>query len=71
MLYRIVKYLHVTCVMLSIGGFCLRGILLLRNSALVARHGFWLRVAAGLAALAVFGWIVSVAISKHPNGFLA
>jgi len=30
-----------------------------------------LRTAAWLGALAVFGWIVSVAISKNPLGFLA
>jgi uncharacterized membrane protein SirB2 len=129
MLYLTVKYLHVTCVILSISGFCLRGLLQLRNSVLTRRHGPWLRVlphindsillaaaialavmlgqypfvdawltaklvgllvyillgalalkpgrdpwlrvAAGLAAVAVFGWIVSVAISKHPNGYLA
>ncbi len=30
-----------------------------------------LRVAAGVAAIAVFGWIVSVALTKHPLGVLA
>jgi uncharacterized membrane protein SirB2 len=29
-----------------------------------------LRVAAGLAALSTVGWIVSVAVAKHPAGFL-
>lgn len=127
MLYLTVKYLHVTCVVLSISGFCLRGLLLMRKSALMRRHWIrvvphvndsillaaaialaamlgqypfvdgWLtakifgllayillgalalkpgraprlRMAAGLAAVGVFGWIVSVALSKHPMGLFA
>ncbi len=127
MFYLAVKHLHVTCVILSITGFCLRGILLLQKSALMERRWMrivphvndsillaagialtvlvgqypfvtgWLtaklfgllayivlgavalragrppavRVAAGLAAVATFGWIVSVALSKHPAGMLA
>ncbi len=131
MLYLTIKTLHVTCVVLSISGFCLRGGLLLRRkSALATWHGGrrWLRalphlndslllgtaialavvlgqyplvddwltakifgllayillgalalkpgrdprlrLAAGLAAVVVFGWIVSVALSKYPLGFL-
>lgn len=30
-----------------------------------------LRLTAGVAAVAVFGWIVSVALTKHPLGMLA
>jgi uncharacterized membrane protein SirB2 len=30
-----------------------------------------LRITAGIAAVAVFGWIVSVALTKHPLGMLA
>lgn len=130
MLYVAMKQLHVACVILSITGFCLRGMLLARKSALAERRWFrllphvndsillmaaltlaatigqypfvddWLtakvggllayillgavalraarrprmRVLAwcsGLAAVAVFGWIVSIALSKHPWGFLA
>lgn len=131
MLYLTVKYLHVTCVVLSISGFCLRGLLLLRNPALRRWHGErrclrmlphindslllaaaitltvllgqypfvddWLtakvlgllayillgvyalrpggcpgmRITAGITAVAVFGWIVSVALSKHVLGLLA
>jgi uncharacterized membrane protein SirB2 len=127
MLYLTVKSLHVTCVVLSISGFCLRGLLLLQKSALMRRHWIrvvphvndsillaagialavmlgkypfvdgWLtakifgllayillgtlalkpgrdprwRMAAGLAAVGVFGWIVSVALSKHPMGLFA
>jgi uncharacterized membrane protein SirB2 len=139
MLYLTLKYLHVTCVILSIGGFCLRGMLLVRKSALAGRHAGWgsewhggrtwlralphindslllaaaiglavvleqypfingwltakifgllayillgalalkpghdsrVRIVAGLTAVTVFGWIVSVALSKHPAGFLA
>lgn len=130
MLYLILKYLHVACVALSIGGFCLRGMMLMRNPASATWHGGrrWLRAlphlndslllaaAIGLAALlgqypfidawltakiggllayillgalalgpgrdprlrllsggaavAMFGWIVSVALTKHPAGFL-
>jgi uncharacterized membrane protein SirB2 len=129
--YLTIKTLHVTCVVLSISGFCLRGVLLLRRkSALSPWHGGrrWLRalphlndsillgaaialavmldqypvvngwltakivgllayillgalalrpgrdlrlrMVAGLAAVLVFGWIVSVALSKHPLGYL-
>lgn len=131
MLYLTVKYLHVTCVVLSISGFCLRALLLLRNPALRRWHGErrWLRmlphindslllaaaitltvllgqypfvddwltakvlglltyillgayalrpggrpgmrIAAGITAVAVFGWIVSVALSKHVWGLFA
>ncbi len=161
MLYLALKYLHVACVALSIGGFCLRGLLLLRKSAqgrpkptpplwgaasrvcerggptksaLAGRHPEWhggrqwlralphvndslllaaaiglaallgqypfvhawltakiggllayillgmlalrpspyprLRILAGCAAVAMFGWIVSVALTRHPAGFL-
>lgn len=127
MLYVAVKHLHVACVILSITGFCLRGLLLARKSAVTGRRWFrilphvndtvllaaaialtvltgqypfvdaWLtakvfgliayiilgavafdsrrgtpvRLAAGLAAVALFGWIVSVALSKNPLGWSA
>lgn len=127
MLYLALKHLHVTCVVLSITGFCLRGLLLMRKSALAGRRWLrilphvndtvllaaalaltvqigqypfvdaWLtakvfgviayiilaalafqahrsvrlRVGAGLLAIGVFGWIVSVALAKHPFGILA
>ena len=38
-----IKYLHVACVMLSIGGFVARFILLLKKSALMTRC--WMRIA--------------------------
>lgn len=125
--YLVLKHLHVTCVILSAGGFLLRGILMLRDSPLLGRrwlrtvphindalllaaaiglsatiaqypfvHGWltakifglmayiilgsvalkaggtrWMRATAWLAALAVFGYIVSVALSKDPRGPLA
>ena len=133
MLYLALKHLHVACVILSIGGFCLRG-WWLGKSALAGRHAPWhggrlwlralphindslllasalglaallgqypfvdawltakvlgllayivlgalaldpgrpasIRLAAGVMALAAYGWIVSVALSKHPGGFL-
>jgi uncharacterized membrane protein SirB2 len=127
MLYVAVKHLHIACVALSITGFCWRGMLLLKKSALAGRRWFrilphindsillaaaitlamltgqypfvdvWLtakifgliayillgalalkpgrslqlRLAAGGAAIVVFGWIVSVALTKHPLGVLA
>lgn len=127
MLYVAIKHLHIACVALSISGFCLRGLLLMQDSALTGRR--WLRIlphvndtillaagialtvliaqypfldgwltakffgliayiilgalalkpgrsprlrlAAGIAAVAVFGWLVSVALSKDGLGFLA
>lgn len=127
MLYVILKHLHVACVVLSITGFCLRGLLIARKSALTGRRWVrilphvndtlllaaalaltvligqypfvdawltakvfgviayiilaalafqngrpaWLRVGAGVGAVAVFGWIVSVALAKDPLGILA
>jgi uncharacterized membrane protein SirB2 len=127
MLYVIVKNLHLTCVVLSITGFCLRGVLTWQRSALMGRRWMrilphvndslllvaaltlttligqypfidgWLtakvfgliayiilgtlalkagrsprvRVAAGFAAVLVFSWIVSVALTKHPLGLFA
>jgi uncharacterized membrane protein SirB2 len=127
MVYLAVKYLHVSCVILSGCGFVFRGVLLWRDSpwlgspwarrlpdtvdslllasaitlALMLEqypfvHG-WLtakvlglllyiglgiralrpgaskgvRMASWLAALGVLGYIVSVALTKHPAGFLA
>lgn len=131
MLYLTIKHLHVTCVVLSISGFCLRGLLLLHNPSLRRWHGGrrWLRmlphlndslllaaaitltvligqyplvngwltakivgllvyillgayalrpgalprlrIAAGIAAVIVFGWIVSVALTKQAWGLFA
>lgn len=136
MFYLAIKHLHVTCVALSITGFCLRGILLMKKSALAGRRSAempagrrWLRIlphlndslllaaaltlaamsgqypffdawltvkvfgliayiilgalafqpgrppvlriAAGLAAVGLFGWIVSVALTRNPAGWFA
>jgi uncharacterized membrane protein SirB2 len=129
--YILIKQLHVACVILSISGFCLRGVLqfgvaqksalarrlsaklrwlphvndtvllaaaitlavmieqypfldawltakvlgliayiMLGSLALTPGRSIRLRVSAGLIAVAVFGWIASVALSKHPTGFL-
>jgi uncharacterized membrane protein SirB2 len=126
-MYTLVKYVHVISVVLSVTGFFLRGVLMMRASplldarwmkvlphvndtvlliaaltlaALSAQYPFvigWvtakvlgviayiilgalalrdastrrMRIICWLAALAVFGWIVSVALSRHPAGFLA
>lgn len=40
MLYLTMKHLHVACVVLSITGFCLRGLLLAQRSALAGRRLF-------------------------------
>ena len=127
MLYVFLKHLHVACVILSITGFCVRGVLHMRKSALAGRRWMrilphindtlllaaaiglaallghypfvhdWLtakvfgliayillgalalrpgrpaavRVVSGLAAVCVFGWIVSVALTREPPGWLA
>lgn len=126
-MYSTLKYLHVLCVSLSIGGFVWRGLLMMRGSPLLnarwvktlphvidsvllataialatmsAQYPFaapWvtakvlglcayivlgalalkraptrgLRIASWWAALVVFGWIVSVALTKSPAGFFA
>ncbi len=38
MLYSMIKHLHLTCVLLSITGFCLRGLWQLKKSALAGRQ---------------------------------
>lgn len=135
MLYVAVKHLHIICVILSITGFCLRGWLAWRKSALALRQNgrqgeprwlrilphvndtvllaaaltltvligqypfvdawltakifgliayiilgalalqagrpAWLRGGAGILAIMVFGWIVSVALLKNSLGWFA
>jgi uncharacterized membrane protein SirB2 len=126
-MYILVKYVHVISVVLSLTGFFLRGVLMIRNSpllvarwvkvlphindtvlliaalSLAAMSGQYpfvtdwvtakvlgviayiilgalalreantrrMRIICWLASLAVFGWIVSVALSRQPMGFLA
>ena len=126
-MYLAVKYVHVISVVLSLTGFFLRGILMMRDSPLLAERWIrvvphindtvlllaalslaamsgqypfvvgWvtakvlgviayiilgalalrdagtrrMRIACWLASLAVFGWIVSVALTRQPLGFLA
>lgn len=123
-MYLIVKYVHVISVVLSLTGFFLRGILMMRNSPLLAarwvrvlphindtvlliaaltlavmsgQYPFvvdWvtakvfgiiayiilgvlalreastrrLRIACWMASMAVFGWIVTVALTRQPIG---
>ena len=125
--YILVKYVHVTTVTLSLTGFFLRGILMMRESPLLGARWIkvlphindtvllaaalslafmseqypfvagWvtakvlgviayiilgtlalrdastrkMRIACWVASMAVFGWIVSVALSRQPAGFLA
>lgn len=126
-MYTLVKYVHVATVALSLAGFFLRGILMMRESPLIGARWIkalphindtillvaalslaamsgqypfvegWvtakvlgviayiilgalalrdastrkMRIACWLAAMAVFGWIVSVALSRNPAGFFA
>jgi uncharacterized membrane protein SirB2 len=125
--YSLVKFIHVASVVLSLTGFFLRGILMIRASpllgagwvkvlphvndtvllvaalslaALSGQYPFvvdWvtakvlgliayimlgavalrggaprqIRIACWIAAMAVFAWIASVALSRQPAGFLA
>jgi uncharacterized membrane protein SirB2 len=126
-MYVLVKYVHVISVTLSLTGFFLRGLLMMRDSpllgarwvrvlphindtvllvaalSLAAMSGQYpfvvgwvtakvlgviayiilgalalreastrrMRIICWLASLAVFGWIVSVALTRQPLGFLA
>jgi uncharacterized membrane protein SirB2 len=127
MSYSLVKFIHVASVILSVAGFFLRGISMIRASPLLGARWIkvlphvndtvllvaalslaamsgqfpwvvdWvsakvmglivyillgavalragaprqIRIACWLAAMAVFAWIVSVALSRQPAGFLA
>ena len=126
-MFTLVKYVHVASVVLSLTGFFLRGILMLRGSPLMGTRWIrvlphindtillvaalslavmsdqypfvvgWvtakvlgviayimlgslalragtarpMRIVCWIAAMAVFGWIASVALSRQPAGFLA
>lgn len=126
-MYLLIKYVHLVSVTLSVTGFFLRGILMLREAplmsarwvrvlphvndtillaaalALAAMSGQYpfvagwvtakvfgvivyiilgalalrdastkrLRIICWIASLAVFGWIVSVALTRQPMGFLS
>ena len=126
-MYALVKFVHVASVVLSLAGFVLRGLLMMRDSSLLkarwirvlphvndtvlliaalslaamsGQYPFvvnWvtakvlgviayiilgalalrdastrrLRVICWCASLVVFGWIVSVALTRQPMGFLA
>jgi uncharacterized membrane protein SirB2 len=45
--------------------------IILGSLALRAGSAPGIRISAWLAALVVFGWIVSVALTRQPQGFLA
>ena len=126
-MYALIKYVHLVSVTLSLAGFFLRGLLLLRDSPLMRARWIkvlphindtillaaalslavmsdqypfvsgWVtakvlgviayiilgslalragssprtRLVCWLGAMAVFGWIVSVALTRQPAGFLA
>lgn len=125
-MYLALKHLHVTCVVISITGFFLRGLLMIAESSILRQRWIrvvphvndatllaaaialsamsgqypfvdaWLtakifgliayiilgsialkagrtkrnRIAAWLAAMATFGYVVSVALARDPAGFL-
>ena len=56
---------------LTVKIFGLIGYIILGSLALKAGRSAGLRVAAGVAALLVFGWIASVALTRNPWGLLA
>jgi uncharacterized membrane protein SirB2 len=64
--YPLIKHLHVACVVLSIGGFLLRGILMLADSP--RRHARWLRVVPHVndALLLAAALALSVLIQHYP-----
>lgn len=64
--YPLIKHLHVACVVLSIGGFLLRGILMLADSP--RRHARWLRVVPHVndALLLAAALALTVLIQHYP-----
>jgi len=61
--YLLLRQVHITCAILSITGFAARGALMLRDSRLLP--------AAFALALTTVLYIVSVALTRNPLGFLA
>lgn len=51
--------------------FGLIAYIVLGTLALQAGRAAWVRLGAGVCAILVFGWIVSVALRKHPLGLFA
>jgi uncharacterized membrane protein SirB2 len=66
MSYLLLKHLHVTCVVLSGAGFFLRGLLMLRESPLLARR--WLRTVPHLVdtTLLASALAMSVMSAQYP-----
>lgn len=64
--YFVVKFLHVTCVVLSISGFVLRGSLMLADSPL--RHARWLRIVPHVndALLLAAALTLTVLVGQYP-----
>jgi uncharacterized membrane protein SirB2 len=64
--YTLLKYLHISCVSLSGGGFMLRGIWMLQRSPLLARR--WVRIAPHVVdtALLASAIALSVLIGQYP-----
>lgn len=66
MFYVAVKHLHIVCAVLSITGFCLRGLLQIQKSALVERR--WLRILPHIndTILLLAALTLTVLIGKYP-----
>lgn len=64
--YPAVKHLHVACVVLSISGFLLRGVLMLVDSPW--RHARWLRIAPHVndSLLLAAALTLTVLVGKYP-----
>jgi len=70
--YIALKYLHLSCVVLSGAGFVLRGVWMMRNSPMLARR--WVRVLPHVVdtALLASAIALAVALGQYPlvNGWL-
>jgi len=58
--YTLLKYLHVSCVVLSGTGFVLRGIWMLQGSTMFARH--WVRIAPHLVDTVLLASAIALAL---------
>jgi uncharacterized membrane protein SirB2 len=60
MIYLALKYLHVSCVVLSGAGFVLRGLWMMRDSAMLQRR--WVRVTPHVIDTLLLGSAISMAV---------
>lgn len=67
MSYLLLKHLHVTCVVLSGLGFCLRGLWMLRESPRLQRR--WVRIAPHVIDSLLLASALSLAVLSHQYPF--